>query len=68
MTKNHKNYIIYCRILQDLYDECHIFGKKITDADYIRNLKYYNIYDWWVREKLKDERKQKIKKINESYI
>jgi len=65
MNTKHKNYIVYCRILEDLYDEHHIFGKKMTDKDYIMNMKYYNIYDWYVSEKLKEERIKKLKKLGE---
>jgi hypothetical protein len=62
MNINHDNYIIYCRILEDMYDETHIFGNKFTNDDYIKNLKYYGIYSWY----LKEERKEKLQKINEN--
>jgi hypothetical protein len=59
VNKNHDNYKIYCTILQDMCDETHIFGNKFTDNDYIKNLKYYGIYNWYLKEK----RKEKLNKI-----
>ena len=56
MNVNHK---IYSGLLQELYDERHIFKTKITEEYFIRELKRLNIYEWYIKQ----QRKKKLLKI-----
>ena len=38
-------------------------GVKVSDDMYIDEIKKAGIYDWWLRDKLIEEREQKLKRI-----
>ena len=66
MNTNHENYKIYCKIIEDLHFDYHTYGNKITESDYIKEMKFRNIYEWYLNERRLEERKKKLKKLNEN--
>lgn len=60
-----ENYKKYVSVLEEMFEETHLLNIKYTDIDFYEKLKKYNIYEWYMTEKIIQERKDKINKIKE---
>jgi len=63
MDISHPNFNILIGIGQNFREFEMRTGIKMKDEDYIKEIKRLGIYDWYMKDKLIDQREQKLKRI-----